>query len=145
MSSPKFVVDNKKLLQAHIDGAKLGQSATQLYTYEVMLWRTPIILTTNKWNYSTLPPEDAEWIEANCVAVPVDEPVWLEAPVPQAAELLWPAALLAPGHAREPMPERQRRSAAVLDPRPSPDHKHAAATCSACEQQLPRGVAPFPL
>ena len=43
MASPKFVVSNKKVLQAHVDGAILGQSATQLYTYEVFLWRMPHI------------------------------------------------------------------------------------------------------
>ena len=41
VASPQFVADNKKVLQAHVDGAKLGQSATQLYVYSVMLWRTP--------------------------------------------------------------------------------------------------------
>ena len=30
MQSAQFVVDNKKVLQAHVDGALLGQSATQL-------------------------------------------------------------------------------------------------------------------
>ena len=40
VASPKFLVDNKKLLQAHVDGAILGQSPTQLYTYEIWLWRT---------------------------------------------------------------------------------------------------------
>ena len=35
VASPKFIAGNKKLLQAHVDGAILGQSATQLYTYEV--------------------------------------------------------------------------------------------------------------
>ena len=33
MSSPQFIVENKNVLQAHVDGAILGQSATQLYTY----------------------------------------------------------------------------------------------------------------
>ena len=35
VASPAFAVGNKKLLQSHIDGALLGQSATQLYTYFV--------------------------------------------------------------------------------------------------------------
>ena len=46
VASPSFIVSNKKVLQAHVDGAILGQSATQLYTYEVFLWRVPIMLTT---------------------------------------------------------------------------------------------------
>ena len=52
MSSPRFVVDNKKLLPAHVDGDILGQSPTQFFAYEVWLWKTAIMLTTNNWEYS---------------------------------------------------------------------------------------------
>ena len=76
MQSTKFVVGNKKVLQAHIDGAILGQSATQLFTYEVFLWRVPIIITTNNWNLKDVCAEDKDWINANCVPVLVDSPVW---------------------------------------------------------------------
>ena len=42
--------------------------------------------------------------------------------------------------------QRQRRPAAALQTRlPSPEHKQLAAACSACGQQLPRTVAPFPV
>ena len=78
VASPKFVVSNKKVLQAHIDGAILGQSATQLYTYEVFLWKTPLMLTTNCWEYADYPEADRDWIEANCVAVHISSPVWEE-------------------------------------------------------------------
>ena len=80
MASPKFVISNKKVLQAHADGAILGQSATQLYTYEVFLHRTPLMLTTNFWEYADFNAADQNWIEANCVAVCIDTPVWEEAP-----------------------------------------------------------------
>ena len=80
VSSPKFIVGNKKLLQAHADGAILGQSATQLYTYEVFLWRTPIMLTTNNWDYSTYSASDQNWIETNTVAVHIAERVWVSGP-----------------------------------------------------------------
>ena len=82
VSSPTFIVGNKKVLQAHVDGAILGQSATQLYTYEVFLWRTPLILTTNNFDYSGLPPSDVNWIETNTVAVFIGEPVWERIPPP---------------------------------------------------------------
>ena len=62
MADPLFIVSNKKVLQAHVDGAILGQSATQLYTYEVFLWMVPIMLTTNNWDLSRLSKEDADWI-----------------------------------------------------------------------------------
>ena len=85
-ASPSFISGNKKLLQAHVDGAILGQSATQLYTYEVFLWRVPIILTTNNWNLTGLTPPEREWVEANCVAVNIAEPVFQSAtPLPTAA------------------------------------------------------------
>ena len=77
VASPKFVVSNKKVLQAHIDGAILGQSATQLYTYEVFLWKVSLILTTNNWEYSEFTESEKNWIETNCVAVYIGKPVWL--------------------------------------------------------------------
>ncbi|CAK0797152.1 unnamed protein product [Prorocentrum cordatum] len=82
VQSPHFIADNKKLLQAHVDGASLGQSATQLYTYEVFLWRTPIILTTNKWDLSTLTVLEIECIASNCVSAYIGEPVYAAARTP---------------------------------------------------------------
>ena len=76
VATPKFIAGNKTLLQAHVDGAILGQSATQLYTYEVFLWRVPIILTTNNWDLNCLSATEREWVEANCVPVHVDVPVF---------------------------------------------------------------------
>ena len=91
VSSPKFLVANKKVLQAHVDGAILGQSATQLYTYEVFLWRTPLMLTTNNFDYSGFSLSDVNWIETNAVAVFVGEPVWeLSAIVPPASPKMKP-------------------------------------------------------
>lgn len=77
VSSPKFAVANKKLLQAHVDGARLGQSATQLFAYEVFLWRTPIMLTTNNWKYDDFTEADKNWIDTNCVAVHIQEKVFV--------------------------------------------------------------------
>ena len=79
VASPKFIVGNKKVLQAHVDGALLGQSATQLFTYEVFVWRTPIILTTNNWKLDCLAEDEVDWVNANCVVVHVDQPVFVTA------------------------------------------------------------------
>ena len=87
VASPAFIANNKKLLQAHVDGAILGQSATQLYTYEVFLWRVPIMLTTNNWDLTGLTADQRDWIEANCVAVHVTEPVFDEPHKRTASEL----------------------------------------------------------
>ena len=52
ISGVRFVIDNKNFLQSHIDGAKLGQSATQMYAYDVWWWRSfrfvalPFVLLT---------------------------------------------------------------------------------------------------
>ena len=77
VADPSFIVNNKKLLQAHVDGAKLGQSSTQLFSYEVFLWRVPILLTTNNWCLDKLTQEEQEWVRSNCVAVCVDTPVYV--------------------------------------------------------------------
>ena len=70
-----------------------------------MLWRTPIILTTNKWELDALCPADVDWIAANAVAVPVDDPVWLCAPIPE------PDALPMPRMAAPATSRARRRSA----------------------------------
>jgi hypothetical protein len=77
VADPSFIVNNKKLLQAHVDGAKLGQSSTQLFAYEVFVWRVPIMLTTNNWCLDKLSQEEREWVQSNCVAVCVDTPVYV--------------------------------------------------------------------
>ena len=102
--SPRFVANNKKVLQAHVDGAILGQSATQLYTYEVFLHRTPLMLTTNFWEYDDFNTADKDWIEANCVAVHINAPVW-EALSSESAGAMLPAAEASP---RGPSQKRTR-------------------------------------
>ena len=74
--SVQFALLNKKLLQSHVDGAKLGQSATQMYSYNIWWWRRPIIMTSNKWAQTLKAvkehePEDAEWLEANVMVQPM--------------------------------------------------------------------------
>lgn len=131
MSSPKFIVQNKKLLQAHVDGAKLGQSATQLYSYDVFLWRLPIIITTNNWNLHDLEPIDREWIESNCIPVYVGEPVW-------AQESEAPAASQDSSIQKSTSSSQHKRVAPLLTPdETSPQSKHAGMSCVTCGQRLP--------
>ena len=128
MQSAQFVVANKKVLQAHVDGAILGQSATQLYTYEVFLWRVPIMITTNNWNYSDFSHADRDWIRSNCVEVCIDSPVWetTENPIPGAPVATSPR-------------QGEKRDAPQRSPKASPPHKREAACCIACGQRLPAG------
>ena len=96
VADPSFIVNNKKVLQAHVDGALLGQSATQMFVYEVFLWRTPIILTTNNWNLSGLAEDELEWINANCVVVHIAEPVYAHSSETQTPRQTAPGPQLAP-------------------------------------------------
>ena len=126
MESPTFIVSNKKVLQAHVDGAILGQSATQLYTYEVFLWRTPLMLTTNNWDYRAFSDADQNWIQENCVVVHVPGPVWESPPLRLAST----ASVL-------------KRTRSMRTPLASPEHKQEAASCSLCGQRLPSQVPPL--
>ena len=78
ISGADFVIRNKKLLQGHVDGARLGQSPTQRYAYDISLWRVPIILTCNHWDpeVDVMRPSDRHWLLENCVVHYVNEPVW---------------------------------------------------------------------
>ena len=35
------------------------------------------MLTTNNWDLTVLTPAEREWVEANCVAVSVPDPVYI--------------------------------------------------------------------
>ena len=153
---PTFITGNKKVLQAHADGAILGQSATQLFSYEVFLWRTPLMLTTNNWDLSKLTPSDRNWIDENCVAVCIDQPVWqqaqrrwhrgrpeLVASGPSVDRPWWPTPVSepdAPAETPTVLPEATSLPL-VVENSPSadgPEHKVAARMCSSCGQRLPR-------
>ena len=113
VSGPSFIVENKKLLQAHVDGALLGQSPTQQYTYEVFLWRTPIMLTTNNWDLSRLTAAELDWVHANCVAVYVPEPVYRTPPTLKAVARSLPPPQAAPpktGHGEMAPPAKRART-----------------------------------
>ena len=79
-----IILRNKKLMQAHIDGTKLGQSPTQGFTYPVWLHGIAIVCTTNYWPpvFDEKKPKlekdaDDDWIEQNVIAVHVQEATWV--------------------------------------------------------------------
>ena len=126
VADPSFIVNNKKLLQAHVDGAILGQSATQMFTYEVFLWRVPIILTTNNWDLSGLSVAELDWVHSNCVAVHVDTTVYESTRQPQTQVQVQPRPQPVPPPQQVPRPEvsaaalvRRRPAASVLSHPPS--------------------------
>ena len=118
VADPSFIVNNKKLLQAHVDGAILGQSATQMFTYEVFLWRVPIILTTNNWDLSGLSAAELDWVHSNCVAVHVDTVVYESTRQPQAQVQVQPRPQPQPQPQPRPQPQppQQERQTQPLPP-----------------------------
>ena len=65
---PETVLQNKKLFQAHISGAVLGQTTTGCYSYKVWAWQRLLMITTNHWDVSGLDPADQAWLRVNaCV------------------------------------------------------------------------------
>lgn len=82
-----FILANKKVMQAHRDGAKLGKSPTGAWEYEVSLWRIPLICTTNHWPPTGLSPADQDWIDKQVLQVHSDRPVWEPGPKREREEL----------------------------------------------------------
>jgi hypothetical protein len=119
MKGAEFIVKNKKALQAHVDGAELGQSPTQQFVYNVFLWRTPLIITTNNFDLSKMSPIDRDWVLANAVAVHIAEPVWATKEKPKC---------------------NAKRPAASRTPLSTPQRKFAHQACPVCGDRLPSGA-----
>ena len=125
VQSPRFAVDNKKLLQSHVDGAILGQSPTQKFTYKVWLHRIPLMLTTNNWTYDDYSRADQNWIKTNAVEVFIGEPVWQAAATPPRS----PAPSVSSGASGRRWVSGRRRQAPA-GPGSSPEHKRGRDTPS---------------
>ena len=70
----QFVMDYRALFQANNDIHTLGESKTGVYSYEVWLWRVPIVITVDlsaRWD-----TED-DWIKENCVDIFLSGPCWV--------------------------------------------------------------------
>ena len=69
----RFVLDYRALFQANTDIHTLGESRTGMYSYDVWLFRVPLVVTVDlsaKWI-----PQDA-WIKENCHDVLLQGPSW---------------------------------------------------------------------
>ena len=62
------------------------------------------MLTTNNWEYGSFSVADRDWIEANCVAVHINAPVW-ETLASESAGATLPTAEASP---RSPSQKRTR-------------------------------------
>ena len=70
-----FVLNYRALFQANNDIHTLGDSRTGVYSYDVWLWRVPIVVTIDlsaAWD-----PAEA-WIQANSVDVYLDRGCWVD-------------------------------------------------------------------
>lgn len=80
--TPQLVVANRTLFQSPAEYVRLGQSATNVHSYQVCLHGVIIVITTNNWRSmsSELCPEDQAWVVATCVYHYVDGPLWTDFP-----------------------------------------------------------------
>ena len=75
VNDQSFVLNFRALFQANNDVHTLGESKTGMYSYDVWLWRVPLVVTVDmsaKWD-----PEEL-WVRDNCVDVLLDGPSWVE-------------------------------------------------------------------
>ena len=77
---PQQVVSQRKVFQAQSAPVQLGCSATNMYAYEIYVWRKKFVLASNNWDssLSQLSAADQDWIRANSIVLRVTEPMWQE-------------------------------------------------------------------
>ena len=74
----KFVLENRQLLQAGIEGSQIQQSPTQCSSRWIFVYGVAMLITTNSWIPSGATGPDAEWLEENCDVVEVKEKMYVE-------------------------------------------------------------------
>ena len=77
---PQQVVSQRKVFQAQSAKVQMGCSATNVYSYDIFVWRKKFVLASNNWDtsLSQLSEPDQAWIKANSVVLRVTEPMWEE-------------------------------------------------------------------
>ena len=70
-----FVMNYRALFQANNDVHKLAESRRGMYSYEVHLWRVPIVFTVD---HSARWDQDDPWISQNSVHILLDGPSWIK-------------------------------------------------------------------
>lgn len=68
-ATPQLVLQNKKLFQAHVSPAVLGQTTTGCFSYKVWLWQRLLVVGTNTWDVAGLNPAEQAWLKANSIVV----------------------------------------------------------------------------
>ena len=70
-----FVLDYRALFQANNDVRALGDSKTGMYSYDIWIWRVPIVITVDlsaDWDQAE------PWIHANSMHVFLRGPSWVQ-------------------------------------------------------------------
>ena len=77
-ASVQCVLLQKKLFQSSSSMVTLGSSATNMHSFSLWCHRMRMIVTSNRWlmELRQLPSDDAEWLKANSVHVPVTGPLY---------------------------------------------------------------------
>ena len=78
--TPKFVINNKRLMQGSIYGCTVGNSNTNQWCRRLNTWGVGIIIAANDWKQKLLDLDDVdkEWLKMNCIYVQVTRNLWLE-------------------------------------------------------------------
>ena len=75
VSDMKFVLGQGALFQANADVHMLGENKTGMYSYDVCLFKLPVIETVDM--SATRDPQEV-WIKQNCFDVMFSGPSWLK-------------------------------------------------------------------
>ena len=76
VNDQSFVFNHRALFQANNDIHTLGESRTGIYSYDVWIWRVPIVVTV--YMSASWSPHEP-WIMDNCFDVLLQGPSWIEA------------------------------------------------------------------
>ena len=78
-ATPAFVVQNKVVFQANVEGCFLQESRCQQFSTWKLLYSTPIIVCTNSWDLRTVHPDEQWWLASNSMVLHVgSEPTFVE-------------------------------------------------------------------
>ena len=86
-----MVLRYKKLFQYSASYVTMGSSRTNCHASTIWAHGVMFVIASNKWRrqLEALEVEDAAWLAANSVYVPVTEPLWQERPVSQSQSPDW--------------------------------------------------------
>ena len=81
-ATPVTILRNRKLYQASNAVVTLGQSATQMYSYEVYLHQVRLVVCANDWESRMddhrINAEGRAWLQQNSIVLNVQEKMWNE-------------------------------------------------------------------